>query len=389
MKKKINNALFVIRLLFVVLALFFSALLSAQPHEECDPVKHLQHLLKENTDFRQTLELTLANLQDLPDGSPNPWQGKNENDLMEFLNDWFYFLPHTQNGLDKIMHFSWLYYKNPHGLKFVKEEPGLSWTKYFVQERGKYMDSQASTSGIAAWLENTDLHNDEFVLPAEGYGSFNEFFTRNLKPGARPVSRIDDNAVIVSPADGLLNIINNEIKADDKIPLKGNMQLNIRQVLGNSKYSEKFIGGTALACFLLPDNYHHYHAPVTGTLVESNQNVGKYLFGLEDLPGLVNEGNAGYNQDFSVFEDFKHGYFIFQTKGFGYVAMVPVGLQTIGSVVFEEPFQRIEDGDRLVHKGEKLGHFAYGGSLVMLFFEEGRFDAIKTLQGQQIGKLNK
>lgn len=390
MKKRISQTVFILRIVMLVLALLASSLLSSQAQEKCDPVQHLEHLLKENADFKKALDLTLSNLQDLPDGRPNPWQGKTVDDLFSFLNEWFYFLPHTRNGLEKIMHFSWLYYKNPYGLKFLTEEPGLSWTKYFVQERGKYMDSQASVKGIKTWLDNTDLHNEEFIEPEEGYQSFNEFFIRDLKPGTRPISRVADDAVIVSPADGLLNLINNDIRLDTKIPLKGRMALNINELLNGSEYAERFVGGSALACFLLPDNYHHYHAPVTGKLVESDENVGNHLFGMTDLPGMVNNGNAGYNQDFSVFEDFQHGYFIFETKGFGHVAMISVGLQTIGSVVFEERFKKVEAGGEFeVSKGEKLGHFAYGGSLVMLIFEKGRFDAVKVLQGQQIGKLNK
>lgn len=144
-----------------------------------------------------------------------------------------------------------------------------------------------------------------------------------------------------------------------------------------------------MACFLLPDTYHHYHAPVSGKLVESRQHVGQLYFGMDDLSGMVNRGNPGYNQDFSIFERFRHGYFIIETPDYGAVAVVPVGLSTVGSVVFEERFVDVEAHTaKPVLKGERLGHFAYGGSLVMLLFERQRLNAIKTLQGQQIGILH-
>ncbi len=357
--------------------------------QDTPPVRELRELLQTQRSFSQLLDDTFSNLHDLPDGRANPWRGKTREDLFDFLNAWYYFLPTTENGLDKILHFSWLYYKNPHGLRLILEEPGLSWTRRFVEERGKFMDSRASLKNIDIWLSDPRLDNDEFLYPEGGFRSFNEFFIRDVKPGARPIDGVTDDAIIVSPADGVLNVINNDLHTDSQIPLKGRMSLNVDELLDHSAYAPQFVGGTALACFLLPPNYHHYHAPVTGRMVESKENVNNQYFGMEDLPDLTNNGNPGYNKAFGVFEDFHHGYFIIETQRFGYVAMIPVGLQTISSVVFEEEFRDISKGqEKPVQKGDKLGHFAYGGSLVILLFEKGRFNAVEVLQGQRIGKLH-
>ena len=111
---------------------------------------------------------------------------------------------------------------------------------------------------------------------------------------------------------------------------------------------------------------------------------------MPDLPAMVNRGNPGYNQDFSVFEQFRRGYFIIKTPEFGYVAMVPVGLSTIGSVVFEEQFRNVKpDHPVQLLKGDRMGRFQYGGSLVILIFEPNRLSAVKTQMGQQIGVMNK
>lgn len=91
-------------------------------------------------------------------------------------------------------------------------------------------------------------------------------------------------------------------------------------------------------------------------------------------------------EDFSVFENFKHGYFIIKTRQYGYVAVVPVGLETVGSVVFEKRVKNISEGKEvMVSKGEKLGHFAYGGSMVLLLFEKNRMTSLTVQQEQQIG----
>ena len=154
--------------------------------------------------------------------------------------------------------------------------------------------------------------------------------------------------------------------------------------MSKSKFASHFIDGTALSVILLPRNYHHYHSPVSGKLVESREDVGNILFGSQMMDFFMTN-----NGDISVFENYKHGYFIIQTKQYGYVAVIPVGLETVGSVIFEKKVKNISAGKEvMVTKGEKLGHFAYGGSLVILLFEKGRFNSISVQQGQQIGIFN-
>lgn len=365
--------------------------INVEAQNDSPPVKQLKKLYTTDQDFKHTVDQMLQNVHDLSDGSTNPWKGKNVDHLYEFLNEWFYFLPDPHNGLDRIIQFSLLYYKNPAGRQFILEEPGLSWANSFIEERGKFMDSPESTKIIADWLSDPALGNDDFVLPAHGFQSFNDFFTRDLKPGARPVDAIDDHSVLVSPADGIINMIANELTLDTEIPTKGRMTMNLNELLDHSAYAPNFIGGTAMAVFLMPDNYHHYHAPVSGTVIESREAVGDRLFGMPDLLDMVNKGNPGYNKDYSVFENFRHGYFIIQTEHCGLVGMIPIGLQTVGSVVFEDQYKHISADDEAVkvYKGEKLGHFAYGGSTVLLIFEKNRLSSVSVQQGQRIGKLRK
>jgi len=351
---------------------------------DCAPVIKLKSLYNEDSNFKRLTDSMFANVQKLPDGSENFWKNKNIDDLYAFLNTWFYSLPAVSNGLDNIIKFSLLYYHNPYGLKFVNEEPGLSWTMYFVKEQGKFMDSRQSTGSIPQWLADGSLHNEEYIIPPGGYKSFNQFFTRNLKAGMRPVARMNDNSVIVSPADAVIYQLDADLKPDSVLPVKGRMKLSLDQLLGNSKFANHFIDGTALYVMLLPRNYHHYHSPVSGKLVESREEVGNTHFGSQLMDFFMTNGG-----DWSVFENYRHGYFIIQTKQYGYVAVIPVGLETISSVVFENKVKNISAGKEvMVTKGEKLGHFAYGGSLVILLFEKNRFNSLTVQQGQQIGIFN-
>ena len=353
----------------------------ANAQTDCPPVVKLKSMYTSDNNFKQLIDSMFLNVQPLPDGSQNFWKNKNINDLYSFLNKWFYTLPTVSNGLDDIIQFSLLYYHNPYGLRFVNEQPGLSWTMYFIKEQGKFMDSRQSTGSINQWLADSSLHNNEYVVPVNGYESFNQFFTRSLKQGMRPVSHPYDNSIIVSPVDGVIDWIKVDLKPDSALTVKGKMKLNLDQLLDSSKFASKFIGGTALSVILLPKNYHHFHSPVSGELVESKENVGNILFGSQLMDFFMTD-----NGNFSVFENYKHGYFIIKTTKYGYVAVIPVGLETVGSVIFEKRVKNISaEKEVMISKGEKLGHFAYGGSMVILLFEKNRMTSLSVQQGQQIG----
>lgn len=125
----------------------------------------------------------------------------------------------------------------------------------------------------------------------------------------RPVARPTDNSIIISPVDGTINWIKLDLKSDSTLPVKGRMKLSLNQLLGNSKFANNFINSTALSIILMPRNYHHFHSPVSGELVESKEKVGNILFGSQLMDFLITD-----NREFSEFENYKHGYFIIKTS---------------------------------------------------------------------------
>ena len=360
---------------------------------DSEPVSKLRTLYLSHPDFRKTMESAFANIQDPPDGSLNPWKGKKFDDLCDFFNEWYTLLPVNKSpAADEFLYitkFSWFYYKNSPAQMIVGKEPGLGWTKEFVTARGRFLDSRESTQTIAQWIADPGIQIDQYVVPESGFQSFNQFFTRDLKPGTRSVAGATDDAVLVSPTDCVLNMIE-PISPDTRIKTKLHQALNAKELLNGSAYARFFETGTAMSCILLPATYHHYHAVVSGEVVESNADVVGSYWGNPDFYGFLNAGNFGYGSSYSIFERFRRGYFVIKTKEYGHVAMVPVGLDTIGSVVFEEKFRDLKPGKRVpVSKGEKLGHFAYGGSLVILLFEKDVVSGVKVRQGQQIGIMEK
>lgn len=364
----------------------------------------LQLYYENDTRFRELIDSAFMNQQQLPpeyeDG--NPWIGGNFNDLVRFFKEWCTFLPTihgtSDTGLEYIQHFAWFYYRNPYGVRFVQEDPGRKITQLFAMERGLFLDSPESTREIANWLRDDRIEKEDYNLPDPaapdgGFKSFNDFFSRTLKDQAksRPQTMPERDYIIAAPTDCIMNSIPMTITdADTKIPTKLNQALNISEMLDGSPYAEKFVGGTAVSCVLMPNTYHHYHSPVSGQVVESRI-IRDAFYGYDDFPKWVpKNGNVGYyGTDFSQFENFQRGYFIVDTGKFGHVAMIPVGLDTISSIQFLEQFQDIEQPVP-VTRGDQLGYFLYGGSLFIMVFEPGRYasDAIQVRLGNQIGTFD-
>ncbi|NEO90211.1 MAG: phosphatidylserine decarboxylase [Moorea sp. SIO3G5] len=337
-------------------------------------------------------------LEDDPDGTYTyDWRNKTIDDLCQFFTDWYVWEPLVPTGLDYIQKFSWLYYQNEYGLAFVTKGNGYQMTADFVEVRGKYFDSTDSQELIKTWVNDLGGATavcSEFYCPNQedpylGFDNFNQFFARNLNPEAnpRPITSPDDDSVVVAPADSVINMIVNDLTLETKISVK-TVYLNVVELLNNSSFAQNFDGGTAVSCILMPDTYHHYHAPVSGTVVESNEDVAGEYFGIDNFPGLLNDDNVGYGYSYSVFEHFRRGYLVIETANYGHVAMIPVGLNTIASVIFEDRFKNVTSENPVaITKGEKIGYFQYGGSLNILLFEKDRFPSLNILQGQQIGFL--
>lgn len=340
------------------------------------------------------------------DGNPNPWKGTTVDYFVDYFRTWFDYLPTPDGGLGEIVPFTYLYYNNESAFYFLNELKSrknnkvpysleiFDWTVKFIKARGAFMDSKDSLQLIDEWLKDPSTHMDEFIIPEGGYKSFNEFFTRKLKMSVdpRPIAHPDDDSVLTASADSELNFIESELTLDTLMNIKGR-QISMNNLLAESKYAEHFVGGNAISCVLMPNDYHRYHSPINGEIVESMEVPGIYN-GIMDGEHWFNSFNVGESTtDFSIFEDFHRAYFIFKTLNYGYVAMIPVGLNTISAIypsLINEQSSMVPPGSSpvKVKKGDELGHFAYGGSLNILIFQKGVFSSISVLMGQRIGSLS-
>lgn len=374
-------------------------------------ISELKKLMR-NPVVKAAYNEAITNVQPiLPNGEKNQWVEKNSDYFIKYFEGWFDFLPTPTGGLGKIEPFTHFYLNNKAAFYFLNDFKSkalgkeytteiYNWTVKFIIGRGKFMDtaSRETTKIIDEWKALPSTRIGDFLAPdgSTKFNTFNEFFTRILNPkkNPRPISDPNDDSVLTAPADAELNFIESELTLTTKLDVK-TRQINVIDLLAGSDYARHFEGGTAVSCVLMPNSYHRYHSPVNGKIVESEEVPGIYN-GIMDGEDWFNKGNIGESTtDFSIFEDFHRAYYIIETKGHGYVAMIPVGLNTISSLSFYSlsPKQStlVPKGAKPVpvKKGTELGHFAYGGSLNILLFQPKVLDSLSVLMGQRIGSLNK
>ncbi|HEY0748940.1 MAG TPA: archaetidylserine decarboxylase [Steroidobacteraceae bacterium] len=194
------------------------------------------------------------------------------------------------------------------------------------------------------------------------FGSFNEFFTRALKPGARIIDP-DQNSV-ACPADGAISEAGN-IEGDLLLQAKGR-RYSLSELLASQAWAKDFEGGSFATIYLAPFNYHRVHMPVRGQL-RSTLYVPGRLFSVNALTARhVPKLFARNERVLTLFD-----------TAFGQMALILVGALNVGSIstvwagditpaarrrVTELPSPPI-----WLDKGEELGRFNMGSTVILLF----------------------
>jgi len=217
-----------------------------------------------------------------------------------------------------------------------------------------------SKNEIAKFIAFHQLDMSEVLRPLEEFKNFNEFFYRELKPGARPCSAPENPLIIVSPAD-CRSVVFNQMDAATKIWVKGR-EFSIKRLLGDAypEDVERYTNG-ALGIFrLAPQDYHRFHVPVDGVMGTPKTIEGEYY---TVNPMAIRSTLDVYGENVRVvipIDSIAHGR----------VMVICVGAMMVGSTVITRK------GGENVKRAEELGYFKFGGSTLLLLFEPGhmRFD---------------
>jgi phosphatidylserine decarboxylase len=235
--------------------------------------------------------------------------------------------------------------------------------------------------------------NDAVVSDPTAYPSFNEFFTRALRDGARPVDA--DPAAIVSPVDGTVSEAG-PLEGDRVLQAKGHHYTLRALLAGNAAWERTFAGGSFATIYLAPYNYHRIHMALSGELRESFYVPGK-LFSVNRTTAQLVPGLFAINE--RVFCGFDHG-------GTPW-AIILVGALNVGSMATvwhgDVTPRRHRDVTALpvtdvlapttLSKGEEMARFNMGSTVILLLppgaaqWNEA-LKAGQTLRmGQRIGTL--
>ena len=216
------------------------------------------------------------------------------------------------------------------------------------------------------------------------YKSFNRFFTRPIRPEARPIDSTDGS--LVSPVDGAISQCG-AIQQQSIFQAKGH-QFNLNTLLGGLETRARpFVDGTFATIYLSPRDYHRIHMPIEGTLREMVYIPGR-LYPVNNPSTRTVPGLFARNERVAA---------IFDTPA-GPMAMILVGALFVGSIEtvwvgeVTPPTRktvqtwRYDDNAPTFEKGDEMGRFNMG-STVILLFAQSRSELLDSLQSGSVVKM--
>jgi phosphatidylserine decarboxylase len=222
------------------------------------------------------------------------------------------------------------------------------------------------------------------------FPSFNAFFTRALKSGAR--SAPDDPSAIACPADGRISQLGRIV--DGRILQAKGRDYSVAELIGDKKAAESFRDGRFITVYLSPRDYHRVHAPLAGTLRETLHIPGR-IFSVapgtvEDVPNLF-----ARNERLVSHFDGEHGPFSVIMVG----AMLVSGIETVWGGVEVPPYassvvrKSFADRNRRLARFEELGRFNMGSTVIVLLppgaseLDSALLPESPVNVGQKIGRI--
>lgn len=238
---------------------------------------------------------------------------------------------------------------------------------------GWRMSRGFSAQQVLPFIVEHNLNSEEFVKSPFDYKSFNDFFSRALKPSARPLAQGDEVAVL--PADGRHLAFQNIDEAQG-FYVKGE-KFRLSSLFSEDKIPEsqreltlRYRGGAMLISRLAPMDYHRFHFPVAGTPTPARLVEG-FLYSVNPI---------SLRRDVRYLVQNKRMLTTLDAGRFGRVMMVEVGATMVGSI------RETYVPGRLLAKGEEKGFFKFGGSCVITLFEPGRIvfdrDLVEATENQ-------
>ena len=212
---------------------------------------------------------------------------------------------------------------------------------------GRYLSSAHSKWLISKFIERNEINMD--IYEECDYSSFNDFFTRKIKPDCRPVP--EDLDVLISPCDCLATVY--PIQENTTFSIK-NTEYTLRSLLRSPRLAKRFRGGYAYVLRLTVEDYHRYLYSVSG---KQSKNY--------HIDGTYHTVSPIANDYLPIYKENTREYTVIHSKEFGDVLQMEVGALLVGKISNHKQ-------STVVTRGEEKGFFEYGGSTIVVLTQKGR-----------------
>jgi phosphatidylserine decarboxylase len=190
------------------------------------------------------------------------------------------------------------------------------------------------------------------------YDTFNDFFTRTLKPGAR-----DFSGLVSSPADGVVSACGNI--TDSKLFQAKSKRYTLEKLLANAGAAEKFRHGSFATIYLSPKDYHRVHCPIAGSLQMGTYVPGK-LFSVNKKTTEAVDDLFAINERYVMHFDTKNGAMVVIMVGAMIVAGIrPAWQDKVFPARMFDKHQFVPP--KIFAQGDELGSFLMGSTAIVLF----------------------
>ncbi|MCG7412484.1 archaetidylserine decarboxylase [Moraxella nonliquefaciens] len=256
---------------------------------------------------------------------------------------------------------------------------------FFAKSQNPYVKK----AFVHAFAKAYDIDLSEYERGnLDDYESFNDFFTRELKDGMRPLDDTADG--IASPADGQISQIGT-ITNGQLLQAKGR-DYDVGQLLADFELGKAFMDGSFATIYLAPTNYHRVHMPFDGTLIATRYVPGT-LFSVNDITAKNVPDLFARNERLVCEFDTTFGRACVVLVG----AMIVAGIESVATgAIKRTPYIQHRTHDIALKKGDELGRFYLGSTAIIVLpktantawgdeFVHGK----AVVMGQRIGRLTK
>ena len=221
-------------------------------------------------------------------------------------------------------------------------------TRPFITKLGgAVMNSALSKRAIPGFIRNNNIDMSDFE--ERPYRSYNDFFTRKILPGKRPICA--DENTLISPCDALLSAY--AIEHNARFQIKGS-RYTLPELLRNAALSKRYTGGTLLLFRLTVRDYHRYCYAASGA------KSADVL-----IPGVFHTVNPLAAATRPLYKENTRIYGLVETEKFGTLLQMEVGALMVGKIVNDYPEACT------IERGCEKGHFEFGGSTIIVLLEPG------------------